>query len=189
MSDDKSNSTPQKRGRGRPRTKPINTTPKKPIGRPKKEFKDSDVELDFKRPRGRPRKYPEGYIREINTDEYFKNGRPSVFNEEKFVEHVFNHCEMINALHRYYIEFEAWCESRSYSSSKRMYFWIMRILKQVNIRREQIKQFQNSRDPRFNPEVYKVAAVDAALRQEQELIDDMEAAIKRLREQAGLQND
>jgi hypothetical protein len=189
MSEDNSNNTPQKRGKGRPRTRPINTEPKKPVGRPKKQHKDTDIQLDFKRPRGRPKKYPDGYVREINTDEYFKNGKVSVFNEDTFNENVENHCELIHVLHRYYIEFEEWCQSRSYLSSKRMYYWIMRILKQVNIRRAQIKQFQNSRDPRFNPEVYKVAAVDAALREEQEFLDDMEEAVKRLREQAGLPND
>jgi len=186
MSDE---NTPKKK-MGRPRTRPVVDKPKRPRGRPKKEIKDTDIKLDFKRPSGRPRKYPEGYVKPKGDEEkYFKNGRVSIFNEETFAQHLDDHQLLMQALHRYFIEMESWCTSRSFASSERMYYWIMRLLKQINIRRLQVKQFQNSRDPRFNPEVYRVARIDALARSEEEFEAEMEDAIKRLREQAGLDNE
>lgn len=180
----------QKNKGGRPRTRPIENKPKRPRGRPKKEIKDTDITLDFKRPRGRPRKYPEGYVKPIGNEEvYFKNGRVSIFNEEVYNQHIEDHQLLMQAIHRYFIEMEEWCNNKTYASSQRMYYWLMRLLKQVNIRKLQVKQFQNSRDPRFNPEVYRVAKIDALARAEQEFIDDMDSIIKTLREQAGFDNE
>ena len=43
---------------GRPRTKPINTGPKRPVGRPRKNPHEAIMDLISKGQRGRPRKEP-----------------------------------------------------------------------------------------------------------------------------------
>lgn len=186
---DEENQSPPKRGRGRPRTKPIKVKSGLPRGRPKKIIVEEEPELDFKRPRGRPRRYEEGHVKEINPDEYFKNGRISVFNEETFAANIESHCLLLTAIHRYYIEMEEWCNTRSYASSRRLYYWLMRILKQVQVRRLQIKQFQNSRDPRFNPEVYKASFLHYLETEHETMEKDLENTLKQVRKDLGLPDE
>jgi len=190
MTDENNNTTPIKNKVGRPRTRPIEDKPKRPRGRPRKEIKDSEIKLDFKRPRGRPRKHPVGYVKPIGDEEkYFKNGRVSVFNEEVHAQHLEDHQLLMQAIHRYFIEMETWNATQTFQSSQRMYYWLMRLLKQVKIRQLQVKQFQNSRDPRFNPDVYRVTKLDALAQAEKEFMNDLDNTLKSLREQAGLRND
>lgn len=161
-------------------------------GRPPKEIKDSGKKLDFTRQIGRPRKGIEENVRitkNSNVDEYFKNGRSVIFNDKIFDQNIEDHCILLEAIHRYYIEMETWCNTQTLKSSTNMHYWLMRILKQIKIRQLQVKQFQNSRDPRFNSEVYKIRYQEAILKDEEAIMAEIAAATKRLRDDAGFLNE
>lgn len=182
----------EKRKSGRPRTKPIVEKEKRSRGRPRKEVTEAEIQKQaIKLPRGRPRKYPPGESKPPKElHKYYKNGRVSKFDKETYEEHIENHCELIRAIHRYYIEMETWCNKPSLASSKIMYFWLMRILKQVQIRRLQIKQYQNCRDPRFGGEIYTLMSnFEESQRIDNEIEQEINAAIKHYRAEAGLPDE
>jgi hypothetical protein len=118
-----------------------------------------------------------------------KNGRPCPLTEERYNKHIEAHAELLEALHRYYIEFEAWDQTRSFNSSRRLYYWLMRMQKQVKTRLVQIKQFQNSREPSFDPEIYRNAYLARIAKEQQELEDEMKQEIEELKLEMGLKHE
>jgi phosphoribosylaminoimidazole-succinocarboxamide synthase len=65
----------------------------------------------------------------------------------------------------------------------------MRMQKQIKTRLVQIKQFQNSREPSFDPEIYRNAYLARIAREQQELEDEMKQEIEDLKTEMGLNND
>lgn len=115
-----------------------------------------------------------------------KMGRPCPFTEERYQQHLQAHCEMLEAMHKYYLEFEDWESSRSFNSSRRQYYWLMRMQKQIKTRLLQIKQFQNSRDPKFDPEIYRKAYYERIAREQAELEKEMKDDVDKVRNDLGL---
>lgn len=87
------------------------------------------------------------------------------------------HCKLIEAIHRYYIEFEYWEIHHNYNSSRRLNYWLHRIRKCVLTRLAEIKKFQTRRDPKFDPEIYKRAYQERMARDQLELEAEIQEVI------------
>ena len=118
-----------------------------------------------------------------------KVGRPCPFTEERYEQHIQAHCELLEAIHQYYLEFEDWDRLRSFNTSKRQYYCLMRMMKQVKIRLLQIKQFQNSRQPKFDPNIYKEAYQKRLQRENAALQQELEETVQNLKKDLGLSDD
>jgi hypothetical protein len=119
-----------------------------------------------------------------------KNPKPRVkekFTEERYQQHIEAHCKLLEAIHRYFIEFEEWEQSRSFNSSRRLFFWLMRMQKQLKIRLVQIKSFQDNRDTTRDREVYRKAYREWKNIETKIIEDSVKADIKSAHEELGVQ--
>jgi hypothetical protein len=120
------------------------------------------------------------------TDIPLKRGRPSYFTDELYQTQLETHCKLLETIHRYYIEYEYWEEHKNYNSSRRMKYWLMRMLKQIKLRLLEIAKIQNSRDLKYDPEVYRKAYWQRIAREEQRMRDEIKAEIEQKKRECGL---